>query len=86
MAMSGVLSVVDSTDPGAPDPFGFPASDSDWHDFSYAYTVGSYLSTPVGWSAAVIDGSTPLTAVSCGPSGFCVAGDSAGRVFTAQAS
>jgi Subtilase family len=40
-AVNGVLSVVDSTDPGAGDPIGFPASASDWHDFSYAYTVGS---------------------------------------------
>jgi hypothetical protein len=38
------------------------------------------------WSAVQIDGSTPLTAVSCASSGFCVAGDSAGRVFTAQSS
>ena len=40
-AVNGILSVVDSTDPGAGDPIGFPASDSDFHDFSYAYTVGS---------------------------------------------
>jgi hypothetical protein len=40
-AVSGFLSVADSTDPGAGDPIGFPASDSDFHDFAYAYTVGS---------------------------------------------
>ncbi len=40
-AVNGILSVVDSTDPGARDPIGFPASVSDFHDFSYAYTVGS---------------------------------------------
>jgi hypothetical protein len=40
-AVNGVLSVVDSTDPGAGDPIGFPASSSDFHDFGYAYTVGS---------------------------------------------
>jgi hypothetical protein len=40
-AVNGILSVVDSTDPGAGDPIGFPASDSDFHDFDYAYTVGS---------------------------------------------
>jgi hypothetical protein len=40
-AVNGFLSVVDSTDPGAGDPIGFPASDSDFHDFAYAYTVGS---------------------------------------------
>ena len=40
-AVNGIVSVVDSTDPGAGDPIGFPASDSDFHDFSYAYTVGS---------------------------------------------
>ena len=39
--VNGVLSVVDSTDPGAGDPIGFPASSSDFHDFGYAYTVGS---------------------------------------------
>jgi Subtilase family len=40
-AVNGFLSVVDSTDPGAGDPIGFPASSSDFHDFGYAYTVGS---------------------------------------------
>ena len=40
-AVSGVLSVVDSTDPTGSDPIGFPASASDWHDFAYAYTVGA---------------------------------------------
>ena len=40
-AVNGVVSVVDSTDPGAGDPIGFPASSSDFHDFAYAYTVGS---------------------------------------------
>jgi len=35
------LSVLDSTDWGAFDPIGFPASISDFHDFAYAYTVGS---------------------------------------------
>jgi hypothetical protein len=40
-AVSGVLSVVDSTDWGASDPIGFPASSSDFHDFGYAYTAGS---------------------------------------------
>jgi len=40
-AVNGVLSVVDSTDPGGSDPIGFPDSDSDFHDFAYAYTVGS---------------------------------------------
>jgi Subtilase family len=40
-AVTGVLSVVDSTDWGASDPIGFPASSSDFHDFSYAYTAGS---------------------------------------------
>jgi hypothetical protein len=38
------------------------------------------------WSAVHIDGSAALTALSCAPSGFCVTGDSAGRVFTAQPS
>ena len=38
----GTLSVVDSTDFGATEPaIGFPASLSDFHDFAYAYTVGS---------------------------------------------
>ncbi len=40
-AVNGIVSVVDSTDPGAGDPIGFPASSSDFHDFAYAYTVGS---------------------------------------------
>ncbi len=40
-AVSGILSVIDSTDWGAFDPIGFPASSSDFHDFAYAYTVGS---------------------------------------------
>jgi hypothetical protein len=40
-AVSGFLSVVDSTDWGASDTIGFPASSSDFHDFGYAYTAGS---------------------------------------------
>ena len=37
----GVLSVIDSTDFGVPEPaVGFPESFSDFHDFPYAYTVG----------------------------------------------
>jgi hypothetical protein len=41
-AVNGLLSVVDSTDPGASEPaVGFPASVSDFHDFGYAYTAGS---------------------------------------------
>lgn len=41
-AVNGFLSVVDSTDWGAVEPsVGFPASFSDFHDFAYAYTVGS---------------------------------------------
>jgi hypothetical protein len=41
-AVTGTLSVIDSTDWGATEPaIGFPASFSDFHDFSYAYTVGS---------------------------------------------
>jgi hypothetical protein len=41
-AESGVLSVIDSTDWGALDPaIGVSASFSDFHDFAYAYTVGS---------------------------------------------
>jgi len=41
-AVNGVLSVIDSTDWGAFEPaVGFPTSASDFHDFSYAYTVGS---------------------------------------------
>jgi len=41
-AVHGTLSVIDSTDFGATEPaIGFPASYSDFHDFAYAYTVGS---------------------------------------------
>lgn len=41
-AVTGTLSVIDSTDWGGREPaLGFPASWSDFHDFSYAYTVGS---------------------------------------------
>jgi hypothetical protein len=41
-AVSGTLSVIDSTDWGASEPaLGFPASYSDFGDFSYAYTAGS---------------------------------------------
>jgi hypothetical protein len=41
-AVNGILSVIDSTDWGAFEPaIGFPASSSDFHDFAYAYTVGS---------------------------------------------
>ena len=41
-AVSGTLSVIDSTDWGGSEPaVGFPASFSDFHDFAYAYTVGS---------------------------------------------
>jgi hypothetical protein len=41
-AVSGFLSVVDSTDWGASEPaVGFPASFNYFHDFAYAYTVGS---------------------------------------------
>jgi Subtilase family len=41
-AASGTLSVIDSTDWGATEPaLGFPTSFSDFHDFAYAYTVGS---------------------------------------------
>jgi hypothetical protein len=41
-AVTGALSVIDSTDWGGFEPaVGFPASFSDFHDFSYAYTVGS---------------------------------------------
>jgi len=41
-AVTGVLSVIDSTDWGAFEPaIGFPTSASDFHDFAYAYTVGS---------------------------------------------
>jgi hypothetical protein len=40
--VNGTLSVVDSTAWGAREPaLRFPASSSDFHDFSYAYTVGS---------------------------------------------
>ena len=41
-AVNGILSVIDSTDLVDTEPaVGFPASFSDFHDFSYAYTVGS---------------------------------------------
>jgi hypothetical protein len=41
-AVSGFLSVYDSTDWGGQEPaIGFPDSISDFHDFAYAYTVGS---------------------------------------------
>jgi Subtilase family len=41
-AVTGTLSVIDSTDYGAFEPdIGFPASYNDFHDFGYAYTVGS---------------------------------------------
>jgi hypothetical protein len=41
-AVTGTLSVIDSTDREGSEPaIGFPASFSDFHDFSYAYTVGS---------------------------------------------
>jgi Subtilase family len=41
-AVSGFLSVFDSTDWGGTEPaIGFPDSISDFHDFAYAYTVGS---------------------------------------------
>ena len=41
-AVSGTLSVIDSTDLTDAEPaVGFPASFSDFHDFAYAYTVGS---------------------------------------------
>jgi hypothetical protein len=41
-AVSGTLSVIDSTDWGGSEPaVGFPDSFSDFHDFAYAYTVGS---------------------------------------------
>ena len=41
-AVSGILSVIDSTDWAGTEPaLGFPASYSDFHDFAYAYTVGS---------------------------------------------
>ena len=41
-AVNGTLSVIDSTDWGAAEPaVGFPTSYSDFHDFTYAYTVES---------------------------------------------
>jgi len=41
-AVNGTLSVIDSTNWGAREPaIGFPASFSVFHDFAYAYTVGS---------------------------------------------
>ncbi len=41
-AVSGTLSVIDSTDWGATEPaLGLPTSYNDFHDFAYAYTVGS---------------------------------------------
>jgi hypothetical protein len=41
-AVNGTLSVIDSTDWGGSEPaLGFPASYADFHDFAYAYTVGS---------------------------------------------
>jgi Subtilase family len=41
-AVTGTLSVIDSTDLTGTEPaLGFPASFSDFHDFSYSYTVGS---------------------------------------------
>jgi hypothetical protein len=41
-AVSGTLSVIDSTDLTDTEPtVGFPTSFSDFHDFTYAYTVGS---------------------------------------------
>jgi Subtilase family len=41
-AVNGTLSVIDSTDLTDTEPaVGFPASFSDFHDFAYAYTVGS---------------------------------------------
>jgi Subtilase family len=40
-AVTGTLSVIDSTDYTAVEPaIGFPGSISDFHDFAYAYTVG----------------------------------------------
>ena len=40
--VNGTLSVVESTDLTDTDPaVGFPTSFSDFHDFAYAYTVGS---------------------------------------------
>jgi hypothetical protein len=41
-AVNGTLSVIDSTDLADAEPaLGFPTSFSDFHDFAYAYTVGS---------------------------------------------
>lgn len=41
-AVSGTLSVIDSTDLTDAEPaIGFPTSFSDFHDCAYAYTVGS---------------------------------------------
>jgi hypothetical protein len=41
-AVNGIVSVIDSTDLVDAEPaVGFPASFSDFHDFAYAYTVGS---------------------------------------------
>jgi hypothetical protein len=41
-AVNGTLSVIESTDLTDSEPaIGFPASFSDFHDFAYAYTVGS---------------------------------------------
>jgi hypothetical protein len=41
-AVTGVLSVIDSTDWGAAEPaIGVATSYSDFHDFAYAYTVAS---------------------------------------------
>jgi hypothetical protein len=41
-AVNETLSVIDSTDFGGFEPaIGFPDSFSDFHDFAYAYTVGS---------------------------------------------
>jgi len=41
-AVNGTLGVIDSTDWGGSEPaLGFAASFSDFHDFGYAYTVGS---------------------------------------------
>jgi hypothetical protein len=41
-AVNGILSVVDSTDWGGTEPaLGLPTSYNDFHDFAYAYTVGS---------------------------------------------
>ena len=41
-AVTGTLSVIESTDLTDAEPsLGFPTSFSDFHDFAYAYTVGS---------------------------------------------